>query len=70
MEKIAAPTAQAKTIKFRFPQPPRSGLRAITLKEVQHAYGDLVVYRGWISKPSAASAPCSSGRTARANPRC
>ena len=45
MEKIAAPTAQAKTIKFRFPQPPRSGLRAISLKEVQHAYGDLVVYR-------------------------
>src|SRR5450432_2618504 len=46
MEKIAAPTAQAKTIKFRFPQPPRSGLRAISLKEVQHTYGDLVVYRG------------------------
>ncbi len=44
MEKIAAPTAQAKTIKFHFPQPPRSGLRAITLKEVRHAYGDLVVY--------------------------
>ena len=45
MEKIAAPTAQAKTIKFRFPQPPRSGLRAISLKKVQHSYGDLVVYR-------------------------
>ncbi len=44
MEKIAAPTAQAKTIKFHFPQPPRSGLRAITLKDVRHAYGDLVVY--------------------------
>jgi ATP-binding cassette subfamily F protein 3 len=44
MEKIAAPTAQAKTIKFRFPQPPRSGLRAITLKDVRHAYDLLVVY--------------------------
>lgn len=44
MEKIAAPTAQAKTIRFRFPQPPRSGLRAITLKDVRHAYGQLVVY--------------------------
>ena len=44
MEKIAAPIAQAKTIKFRFPQPPRSGLRAITLKDVRHAYGQLVVY--------------------------
>src|SRR5207237_10194879 len=35
-----------KTIKFHFPQPSRSGLRAITLKDVNHAYGDLVVYRG------------------------
>ena len=46
MEKIAAPTAPGKTIKFHFPQPPRSGLRAITLKDVNHTYGDLVVYRG------------------------
>ena len=46
MEKIAVPTARGKTIKFHFPQPPRSGLRAITLKDVNHAYGDLVVYRG------------------------
>ena len=44
MEKIAAPTAREKTIKFRFPQPPRSGLRAITLKDVRHAYDQLVVY--------------------------
>jgi ATP-binding cassette, subfamily F, member 3 len=44
MEKIAAPTAQAKTIKFRFPQPPRSGLRVITLQDVRHAYDSLVVY--------------------------
>ncbi len=44
MEKIAAPTAQAKTIKFRFPQPPRSGLRAISLRKVRHAYDSLVVY--------------------------
>ncbi|MEP7072227.1 MAG: ABC-F family ATP-binding cassette domain-containing protein, partial [Verrucomicrobiota bacterium] len=44
MEKIAAPTAQAKTIKFRFPQPPRSGLRAIELRQVRHAYDSLVVY--------------------------
>jgi ATP-binding cassette subfamily F protein 3 len=45
MEKIAAPEASIKTIKFRFPQPPRSGLRAISLNGVDHAYGDLVVYR-------------------------
>ena len=46
MEKIAAPVARGKTIKFHFPQPVRSGLRIITLKDVDHAYGDLVVYRG------------------------
>ena len=46
MEKIVAPTAHAKTIKFHFPQPPRSGLRVVTLKDVDHAYGNIVVYRG------------------------
>jgi ATP-binding cassette, subfamily F, member 3 len=48
MEKISAPKAfgGGKTIKFHFPQPPRSGLRVITLKDVDHAYADLVVYRG------------------------
>src|SRR5215216_2795711 len=46
MEKIAAPVARGKTIKFHFPQPVRSGLRVVTLKDVDHAYGDLVVYRG------------------------
>src|SRR5438067_4631514 len=46
MEKIEAPVSREKTVHFRFPQPPRSGHRVITLKEVEHAYGDLVVYRG------------------------
>jgi ATP-binding cassette subfamily F protein 3 len=46
MKKIEAPVARGKTIKFHFPQPVRSGLRVITLKDVDHAYGDLVVYRG------------------------
>jgi ATP-binding cassette subfamily F protein 3 len=46
MKKIAAPVARGKTIKFHFPQPVRSGLRVIRLKAVDHAYGDLVVYRG------------------------
>ncbi len=29
---------------FRFPQPARAGQRVMTLKDVRHAYGDLVVY--------------------------
>jgi ATP-binding cassette, subfamily F, member 3 len=46
IKKVAAPVARGKTIKFHFPQPVRSGLRVITLKDVDHAYGDVVVYRG------------------------
>jgi ATP-binding cassette subfamily F protein 3 len=45
MEKIEAPIAREKTVHFRFPQPPRSGHRVITLKEVDHAYDELPVYR-------------------------
>src|SRR3954454_6531962 len=46
MDKIDAPLANEKTVHFRFPQPPRSGHRVIKLENVDHAYGDLVVYRG------------------------
>ena len=52
MEKIEAPVSATRSIKFSFPQPVRSGLRVITLKEVDHTYknidgsGDLTVYRG------------------------
>jgi ATP-binding cassette subfamily F protein 3 len=46
MDKIEAPVNEARTIKFRFPQPARSGLRVITLKNIHHAYGETVVYRG------------------------
>jgi len=45
MEKIEAPVSRERTVHFRFPQPPRSGHRVIALKEVEQAYGDLVVYR-------------------------
>ncbi|MEI6350069.1 MAG: ABC-F family ATP-binding cassette domain-containing protein [Verrucomicrobiota bacterium] len=45
MEKIEAPIAAQRGVHFTFPQPGRSGQRLITLKEVDHAYGDLVVYR-------------------------
>jgi ATP-binding cassette subfamily F protein 3 len=46
MEKIEAPLANEKTVHFHFPQPPRSGHRVIKLENVDHAYGELVVYRG------------------------
>jgi ATP-binding cassette subfamily F protein 3 len=46
MEKIEAPVADAKKIHFKFPQPQRSGQKAITLKDIHHAYGPNVIYRG------------------------
>lgn len=42
---VEEPWEDLKKINFRFPQPPRSGLRVITLEHVQQAYGDHVVYR-------------------------
>ena len=46
MEKVDAPVADAKTVKFRFPQPPRSGQRVIRMKDVDFAYGQTPVYTG------------------------
>jgi ATP-binding cassette, subfamily F, member 3 len=43
---VEEPWEDLKRINFRFPQPPRSGLRVITLRDVEQAYGDHVVYRG------------------------
>ena len=42
---VEEPTEDLKRINFRFPPTPRSGLRVISLKNVQQAYGDHVVYR-------------------------
>ena len=45
IERLAPPDNHEATVKFRFPQPPRSGQRVIELKGVRQAYGDHVVYR-------------------------
>jgi ATP-binding cassette, subfamily F, member 3 len=45
-EAIEAPEADIARMHFHFPQPPRSGLRVMTLAGVSQAYGDHVVYRG------------------------
>jgi ATP-binding cassette subfamily F protein 3 len=42
---VDEPTEDLKRVRFKFPPTPRSGLRVITLKNVQQAYGDHVVYR-------------------------
>ncbi len=42
---VEEPQEELKRINFKFPQPPRSGLKVIELKNVQQAYGAHVVYR-------------------------
>src|SRR6476661_4411647 len=42
---VEEPMEELKRINFRFPQPPRSGLKVIELEHIQQAYGDHVVYR-------------------------
>ena len=46
MEKLEPPEAEAATVGFSFPQPERSGLKAITMEGIHHAYGEKVIYRG------------------------
>ncbi|MCE5254270.1 MAG: ABC-F family ATP-binding cassette domain-containing protein [Actinomycetia bacterium] len=44
-ERIEAPSLERKTIKFRFPQPPRTGRVVAELRHVRKAYGEKVVYK-------------------------
>jgi ATP-binding cassette subfamily F protein 3 len=46
MEKVNAPEQAAATVDFAFPQPEQSGQRVITLKKIDFAYGDHVIYEG------------------------
>ena len=42
---VEEPWEDLKRINFRFPQPPRSGLKVVNLDHVRQAYGDHVVYQ-------------------------
>ncbi len=44
-ERIEAPSLERKTIKFRFPQPPRTGRVVAEIKRVRKVYGDKIVYK-------------------------
>ena len=46
LDRVAAPQRRTRSVKFRFPEPPRSGRTVITLTDVAKSYGDTVVYRG------------------------
>ncbi len=43
---VESPEDDIHRVSFKFPQPPRSGLKVVTLTAVDQAYGDHVVYRG------------------------
>jgi ATP-binding cassette subfamily F protein 3 len=45
LERIELPE-EARTLKIRFPQPERTGVRAMVLKNVHKSYGDIKVYQG------------------------
>jgi ATP-binding cassette subfamily F protein 3 len=46
MERIEVRSTKTKSVRFRFPQPPRSGRTVITLRDIAKRYGDNVVYAG------------------------
>jgi ATP-binding cassette subfamily F protein 3 len=46
VERIEAPASRSKGVKFRFPQPPRSGRTVITLRDIVKSYGSTQVYDG------------------------
>ena len=46
LDRVAQPQRRTRSVRFRFPEPPRSGRTVITLKGVAKRYGDTVVYRG------------------------
>jgi ATP-binding cassette, subfamily F, member 3 len=46
LDRVRVPTTRTKTVKFRFPQPPRSGRIVITLAGIAKRYGEHTVYHG------------------------
>ena len=46
LDVLDAPETREKTVKFRFPQPQRSGQRVMTLKNIDFSYGTTPVYSG------------------------
>jgi ATP-binding cassette subfamily F protein 3 len=46
VDRVKVPTGRTKSVKFRFPEPPRSGRTVITLADIHKRYGANVVYEG------------------------
>ncbi len=46
IERIEAPDAGVRTLKFRFPPAPRSGREVVVIKDMTHSYGDKILFLG------------------------
>jgi ATP-binding cassette, subfamily F, member 3 len=46
IDRVVVPTTRTKSVKFRFPQPPRSGRVVISLSGIVKRYGEHIVYDG------------------------
>ncbi len=46
LDRVTVPTTRARSVKFRFPEPPRSGRVVIRLEGIVKRYGDHTVYDG------------------------
>ena len=46
MDRVVVPTARTRSVRFRFPEPPRSGRVVITLEGIVKRYGSHTVYEG------------------------
>ncbi|MGF1478167.1 MAG: ABC-F family ATP-binding cassette domain-containing protein [Cyanophyceae cyanobacterium] len=46
IERIEAPIADVKTLRFRFPPSPRSGREVVAIKDLVHTYSDKILFLG------------------------
>lgn len=46
VERIEAPTADVRSLHFRFPPAPRSGREVVEIRELTHTYGDKILFLG------------------------
>jgi len=46
IELVAAPTAELKTLQFRFPPAPRSGREVVLIEDLVHTYDDKILFLG------------------------
>jgi ATP-binding cassette, subfamily F, member 3 len=46
IERIAAPESSVRSLHFRFPTAPRSGREVVEIENLEHAYGDKILFLG------------------------